>query len=211
MEFIKLTFNPFQENTYIIYDHTGECVIVDPGCFNEEEKIYLKQTIDSNDLKPVLLLNTHCHIDHVFGNGYVQKEWEIPLLIHNKEVPILESAPMSAMMFGVPFNETVKQDGYMEEGEQIVFGNTKLDILYTPGHSPGHVSFYSQPNETIFCGDVLFRESIGRTDLPGGDYDTLIQTIKEIIIPLGDNIRVLPGHGPETTIGYEKRNNPFLR
>lgn len=208
----SLTFNPFQENTYIVYDDTLECVIVDPGCWDKREKEELQRYIEERGLKPVRLLNTHCHIDHVFGNRFVADTWGLELEIHRGELPILESAPATAAYFGVPHYDPSPEPGrFIEEGEELRFGNTVLKALFTPGHSPASISFFCEKERFLLAGDVLFWQSIGRTDLPGGDYDTLIASIETELLPLGDDVTVYPGHGPSTSIGYEREYNPFLK
>lgn len=207
-----LTFNPFQENTYIVYDDTQECVIVDPGCWDKREKEELKRFIEERSLKPVRLLNTHCHIDHILGNGFVADTWGLQLEIHRGELPVLESGPATASYFGMPAFEGSPAPGrFIEEGEELRFGNTVLKALFTPGHSPASISFYCEKERFLLAGDVLFFESIGRTDLPGGDYDTLIASIENELLPLGGDVAVYPGHGPATSIGYERSFNPFLK
>jgi len=210
---ISLTFNPFQENTYILYDESGECVIIDPGCYSPDERNRLKAEISEKGLIPVRLLNTHCHIDHVFGNQFVADTYGLELEIHEGEVPVLEAAPQSAMMFGIPIpGESLSPapGRFLKPGEKISFGQTELDILFTPGHSPASVSFFCNKDRFLIAGDVLFFGSIGRTDLPGGDFDTLIASIADQLLPLGDDVSVHPGHGPATSIGYERQHNPFL-
>jgi glyoxylase-like metal-dependent hydrolase (beta-lactamase superfamily II) len=210
---LKRTFNPFQENTYIVYDETGECIIFDPGCYSKEEKDSLVQIIDQHSLKPVRLINTHCHIDHVFGNKFVADTYGLELEMHKGEVPVLQAAPQSAAMFGLPLPDgplSPEPGRFIEEGEVIKFGNTELKALMTPGHSPASLSFYCAASDFVIAGDVLFFGSIGRTDLPGGDYNTLIESIRTQLFPLGDQVTVYSGHGPETNIGYEKQHNPFL-
>jgi hydroxyacylglutathione hydrolase len=210
---IKLTFNPFQENTYILYDDSKECIIIDPGCFNKEEENLLTTTIEAQGLKPVRLINTHCHIDHVFGNRFVSDKYNLPLEIHEGELFVLDTAPQSAALFGLPIpKEGFKPElgPFLKEGDQIKFGNTTLDILFTPGHSPASVSFFCKEVRFLIAGDVLFYGSIGRTDLPGGDFNTLINSINTQFLPLGDDVIVYPGHGPETNIGYERQHNPYL-
>ena len=207
----KFTFNPFQENTYIVYDETGECVIFDPGCYTEEEKKQLTNFIDANHLKPVRLINTHCHLDHVFGNKFVAEKYDLGLEIHKEELPVLKAVPQISTMYGLPQPEpSPMPTNFLEPGTSLAFGNTRLDILFTPGHSPASISFFCERSNFVIAGDVLFYESIGRTDLPGGDFNTLIQSIKTQLYPLGDEVRVYSGHGPETTIGHEKEHNPFL-
>lgn len=209
---VQLTFNPFQENTFIVYDETQECVIFDPGCFEDHEKQALAAKIDELGLKPVRLINTHCHLDHVFGNKFVAETYQLALEIHEKEASLLASVPQICQMYGLPLpDESPAPGNFLEAGDTIKFGNTTLDMLFTPGHSPGSLSFYCQADKFVIAGDVLFYGSIGRTDLPGGDYDTLINSIKTQLLPLGDDITVYSGHGPATRMGYERKNNPFLQ
>ena len=208
---VSFTFNPFQENTYLVYDETGECIIVDPGCWDQREQEELRAQIAERGLKPVRLLNTHCHIDHIFGNRFVADTWELPLEIHKGELPVLDYAPATAQYFNVPHFDPSPQPGrFIEEGEEIRFGNTVLKALFTPGHSPASLSFFCEKDRFLLSGDVLFWQSIGRTDLPGGDYDTLIASIENVLMPLGGDVAVHPGHGPSTSLGYEKQHNPFL-
>ncbi len=207
----KFTFNPFQENTYIVYDETKECIIFDPGMYTEAEKKHFTDFIESAGLKPVRLINTHCHLDHVFGNKFVADTYQLGLEIHKGEVPVLESFTQTCAMYGVPNVEASPAPShFIEEGDSITFGNTSLSVLFTPGHSPASISFFCAADQFLIAGDVLFRESIGRTDLPGGDMKTLLDSIREKCFPLGDDVRVYSGHGEDTTIGYEKQNNPFL-
>lgn len=208
----KLTFNPFQENTYVVYDDTKECIIFDPGMYTAEERKQLSDFIEQNELKPVRLINTHCHIDHVFGNNYVHEKYEISLEIHEGELPVLEAVPQVCMMYGVPYSDpSPMPERFIKEGDVIEFGNSKLKAIFTPGHSPASLSFYCEDSKQLIAGDVLFYQSIGRTDLPGGDMATLLGSIKDNIFPLGDDVTVYPGHGPKTTVGYERLNNPFLQ
>ena len=211
MNLAIFTFNPFQENTYVLYDDTKECIIFDPGCFENSEKLELDNFIAANDLKPVRLINTHCHIDHVFGNAFVAKRYGLQLEAHKGEIPVLASCERVGEMYGIPYLEASPPiSKFIEGGDVISFGNTKLEAIFTPGHSPASLSFFCREENILIAGDVLFRESIGRTDLPGGDHDTLIKSIKEKLMILEDDVRVFPGHGPETTIGWEKVRNPFL-
>jgi hydroxyacylglutathione hydrolase len=203
-------FNPFQENTYVLFDETRECVIIDPGMYDAEEENELKNFIESENLKPVKLLNTHCHIDHIFGNRFVLNTFQIPFYAHQMETDNLEKAALYGNIFGVKLGVQPKPDFFLKENDEVSFGNTKLKVLFTPGHSAGSVSFYSEPDGYVIGGDVLFQRSIGRTDLPGGDYDTLIRSITSQLLPLGDDIVVYSGHGPETTVGEERAKNPFL-
>lgn len=206
-----LVFNPFQENTYLVYDDSGEALIIDPGCHNASEQKWLSQKINSLKLKPVRLINTHCHIDHVLGNRYVAEQYNLTLEIPIKEVPVLNTVAQIAQMYGIAYNDpSPEPSSFLEEGTPILFGNSSLQVYDTPGHSPGSISLFHKPTNTLIAGDVLFKDSIGRTDLPGGDYETLIHSIKQKLFTLPNETIVYPGHGPTTTIGYEKINNPFL-
>jgi hydroxyacylglutathione hydrolase len=207
----SFTFNPFSENTYVLYDDTKECVVIDPGCSNKTEQQELQDFIKTNELKVVRLLNTHCHIDHVLGNKFVADTYGIPLEIHEDDLPVLRSVPTYSAAYGFPQYQEILPEKFLKEGEDVAFGNTRLQVLLTPGHAPGHVVFYHTESQNLIGGDVLFQRSIGRTDLPGGDYDTLIQSIKTKLFTLPDEVTVHPGHGPSTTIGEEKASNPFLR
>lgn len=208
---VKFTFNPFQENTYLLYDDTKECIIIDPGCYEMHEKQELVNFIERERLKPVRLLNTHCHIDHVFGNKFVAETYSLGLEIHEGEVPVLESTERVAMMYGIPnVEKSPAAKRFIVEGEEIRFGETVLQTLFTPGHSPASISFYCQKDAFVIAGDVLFQQSIGRTDLPGGSMPVLLASIREKLFTLDDNVKVYPGHGRATTIGEEKVSNPFL-
>ncbi len=210
-EVVCLTFNPFQENTYLIYDETNECVIFDPGCYDAAEKRALTDVIRQLHLQPVRLINTHCHLDHIFGNRFVAETYDLSLEIHSGEIPVLEQAPRAAMMYHIPYPELSPSPGsFIEDGDLITFGNTTLEAILTPGHSPASLSFFCRESNFLIAGDVLFYGSIGRTDLPGGDYDTLIESITQRLLHLGDDVKVYPGHGTDTTIGFEKLHNPFL-
>jgi len=211
MNITCLTFNPFQENTYLLHDDTRECVVIDPGCYEKAEHEQLKQYIAANSLKVVRLLNTHCHIDHVLGNKFVADTYSVGLEIHPQDEQTLRAVPTYAPAYGFPQYAEVLPASFLEEGDRVKFGNTELQVFFTPGHAPGHIVFYNGPEKACIGGDVLFQGSIGRTDLPGGDFDTLITSIREKMFALPDDVTVYPGHGPETTIGYEKRHNPFLR
>lgn len=207
----SFVFNPFQENTYIIYDETKECVIIDPGCFISGERRKLTDFITKNDLKPVRLLNTHCHLDHVFSNAFVAETYALGLECHELEVPVLERYPAVAEQYGMPGQTpSPMPSAFLKAGDVVSFGNTHLEVIFTPGHSPGSVSFYERGAQYVIAGDVLFHRSIGRTDLPGGDHKTLIRSITTQLLPLGDDVKVYSGHGQATTIGYERVYNPFL-
>lgn len=210
MKITSFAFNPFQENMYIIYDETKECIIIDPGCYTDTERETLISFIEDNDLNPVRLLNTHCHLDHICGNFFIANKYNLKLEAHKEEIPILEHAPKAAQMYGFPMQDSPDIDIFLDEKDIISFGNSKLEILFTPGHSPGSISFYSKKHAFVIAGDVLFRQGIGRTDLPLGDYDTLIKSINEKLFILDKKTTVYSGHGPSTSIGYELVNNPFF-
>lgn len=211
MKVTSFTFNPFQENTYLLHDETKECVVIDPGCYERREQEQLKDYIEKNGLKVVRLLNTHCHIDHVLGNTFVADTYGVGLEIHPDDEQTLRAVPTYAGSYGFPQYAETLPTAFLKEGDTVKFGNTELQVLFTPGHAPGHVVFYNESEKICIGGDVLFQESIGRTDLPGGDFDTLIQSINEKLFALPDDVTVYPGHGPETTIGHEKKHNPFLQ
>lgn len=208
----SFTFNPFQENMYIVYDDSKECLIIDPGCYHAHEKTQLLEFIQQHHLQPVRLINTHCHIDHVFGNAFIASTYDLGLEIHEGELPVLNAVARVADMYGIPYPEpSPNPTRYIAEGEVISFGNTTLKTLFTPGHSPASISLYSEEDQFVLAGDVLFQNSIGRTDLPGGDFDTLIQSIRQQLFTLPDKVVVYSGHGASTTIGTEKQSNPFLQ
>lgn len=207
----RFTFNPFQENTYVVFDDTKECVIFDPGCSNELEQKKLTDFIEKEGLTPVKLINTHGHIDHMMGNAFIKSRYNIPFYMHQDDLPVLRAAPQQAAMFGVKVEASPEPDHLLNEGDTLEFGNTTFDIYFTPGHSPGSISFYSEKDAYIIAGDVLFQGSIGRTDLPGGNFDTLEDSIQQKLYKLPDDTVVHSGHGPETTIGQEKKSNPFVR
>lgn len=205
----SFAFNPLQENTYVLFDETKECVIIDPGCYERDEQYDLADFIETNQLKVVKLLNTHGHVDHVLGNAFVKETYKTKLYIHEQDAPTLKAVKVYAPHYGFFQYQEAEPDIYLKEGEAVTFGNQSLDVLFVPGHAPGHIAFYHAATQTLIGGDVLFYNSIGRTDLPGGNYDTLIDSIHKKFFTLPDDVTVYPGHGPETTIGYEKRTNPF--
>ncbi len=207
-----LTQNPVQENTYLVYDtETKEAIIFDPGAYTPAEERELTETIDRLGLKPVQLINTHCHFDHVFGNALVVERYGLKLGIHPLEEQILESAPIFVEAYGMPaMTPSPKPDYYIHEGDTVTLGDTTFEVLFCPGHSPGSLCFYNRAEGYVIAGDVLFRRSIGRTDLPLGDHEALIGSILTRLMPLADDTVVYPGHGPSTTIGEERRENPFL-
>jgi len=205
----SFTFNPFQENTYLLYDDTLEAVVIDPGCNEMEEKKELSDFISLNQLKVKLLLNTHCHIDHVLGNDFVKSRYQVPFKIHPLDLPVLKSVKSYASNYGFPLYQEATPDAELREGSPVNFGNSSLQVIFLPGHAPGHVGFYSDVDNFIIAGDVLFFHSVGRTDLPGGNHETLLARIHQNLFILPDEIIVYPGHGPATNIGEEKMNNPF--
>ena len=206
----SFVFSPIQENTYILYNEFKECVIIDPGCYFDEEKEQLKTFIDNNKLKPLLLLNTHCHLDHVFGNKFVAETYNLTLHLHEKEQQVLAFAPTSGLMYNMPFDNYTGNFLLLKEGDVINVGDDKLTVIETPGHSPGSVCFYCKKQNFVIGGDVLFQGSIGRTDLPGGNHQTLLDSIRKKLFVLPDETVVYNGHGSETSVGEEKKHNPFL-
>ncbi|MGQ1784348.1 MULTISPECIES: MBL fold metallo-hydrolase [unclassified Saccharicrinis] len=206
-----LTYNPWQENTYIIAAENGDCIIVDPGCLTDEEQQHLVSYLEDNHLKPVRLLNTHLHLDHVFGNRFVCEHFKLGAEAHQgDEFWIEQTVPYATQMgFAIKENPPALK-GYLQHAQVIEFGGSTIKMLHIPGHSPGGVALYMENENTVIAGDVLFRESIGRADLPGGDFDTLISGIKTHLLTLPDETVVYPGHGPSTTIGHEKKHNQFL-
>lgn len=206
----SFTFNPYQENTYILHDESGECAVIDPGCSDRAEQDMLAGYIREHKLTPVLLLNTHCHVDHVLGNKFVFDLFGLKPCFHRLEEKLLHAAVYYAEAVGVRYELSPQAERFLEQGETVSFGQSALKCLFTPGHSPGSLSFYSENEGFVIAGDALFNGSIGRTDLPGGDFDTLIASIKNELLTLDDGVKVYPGHGPATAIGVERMNNPFL-
>lgn len=206
----RFSFNPYQVNTYILFDETKECVIIDPGMDNENEKKLFLDYISENNLKPVKLLNTHAHIDHILANDYVSDTFEIKLYSHSDSAQFMEGAIEYASTFGLQMSTVKSIDETLVEGEFVEFGNSKIKVLETPGHANGSICFSSEEDKFVITGDVLFRESIGRTDLPTGNYDLLQKSIWEKLFTLDDDTTAYPGHGPETQIGFEKIHNPYV-
>ena len=206
----RFTLNTFQENTYILYDDTKECVIIDPGNSNKQEDNILTDYIKTYKLTPKYLLNTHVHIDHILGNKFLNKEFGLIPHFHKDDLFLYESSTDIATMYGLNYSKLSVAFKFIEEDEIIHFGNTKLQCILAPGHSPGSICFYSKENGIIITGDVLFKDSIGRSDLPGGNHHQLLASISEKLFTLPDETIAYPGHMSETTIGYEKMNNPFF-
>ncbi len=212
MEIHQITFNTFQENTFILWDNTTDCIIIDPGCYERNEELELVDFINKNNLNPVKLINTHCHIDHILGNKFVSEKWDLELYMNKIDLPLLEGSGDIARMYGFEnYKGSPYPKHYLEEGDILEFGESKLEILFTPGHAPGHICLFNKEEGFIVSGDVLFNGSIGRTDLPGGDFDTLIESIKTKLMTLQDETIVYCGHGPSTSIGRERLSNPFLQ
>ncbi|MFL5809965.1 MAG: MBL fold metallo-hydrolase [Flavisolibacter sp.] len=205
------TFNPVQENTYVVYNEKGQCCIIDPGCYFASEEQELKGFIEKNALKPTYLLNTHCHLDHIFGNRFIHKTFGLLLYLNKLEEPVLEYGPASGQLWQLPFDNYDAELKFIEEGDVIRMGDDELHVLFTPGHSPGHVSFYNKENKFVISGDVLFEGSVGRTDLPGGNFNILEESIRTKLYTLPEDTIVYPGHGDTTTIGDEMKTNPFVR
>lgn len=206
----KFVFNPFQVNTYVVYDETGECVIIDAACETGIEEDALAGFISNLHLKPVMLLSTHTHIDHILGNGFVNQQFRLPLSAHADSSAYLTNAMDYAVGYGLKLSSVIQPSVFLEDNMVLHFGNSQLRVLHTPGHALGSLCFYSEAGNFVIAGDVLFYQSIGRTDLPGGDYDVLKHSIWSKLFTLPDQTVVYPGHGPETTIGSEKVSNPFV-
>lgn len=206
----SFTCNPYQENSYLLFDESLECVIIDPGMYSGDEQNAVLKFIAEKKLKPVLLLNTHCHIDHVLGNKFIYDTYGLLPQFHQGEEIMLNSVVSYAPQMGIRYEVSPLPEIYLPESGNIEFGNSVLEIIFAPGHSPAHLCFYSRDDNFVIGGDVLFYQSIGRTDLPGGNHPQLIKNIKEKFFTLPDDCKVYCGHGPATTIGYEKKHNPFL-
>ncbi len=206
----KFTFNPFQENTFLLIGENKHCAIIDPGCYTHTEQQELKEFIEKNELKPQYLINTHCHIDHILGNNFIIDTYNIPFLMHKDDLITLNSTVSYAPAYGFNIEPPYQPSKFLTEGDKVSIDNDELEVVFVPGHAPGHIVLIHHKQKFIIGGDVLFYGSIGRTDLPGGDHQTLIRNIKEKLLTLPDDYDVFPGHGPATTIGFEKINNPFL-
>ena len=212
MKVQKFIFNDFREITYLVYDEKSrETLIIDPGCNKESEKKRIVEYIEKYGLKPVAIVNTHGHLDHICCNKFLKDKYNVEILANEKELDNYRLAASVADFYGFPFEDSPLPDKYIQEGDEIAFGNSKLIVFETPGHTAGSISLISPEKEIVFTGDVIFQGSIGRTDLPGGDLDVLIKTIKEKILTLPDETIIFAGHGYETTVGEEAKNNPFIR
>ena len=210
MNIAKLVFNPIMENTYIVWDDTKECIIIDAGNFSAREDAQLTDFISERGLKPVMAVNTHGHFDHAMGVGYLKETYGVKFACSSKDQFLVDSAQQSGAMFGVKCAPVPAIDIDLDKMDEIAFGATKLRVIKTPGHTPGHVSLYNEEQKVLFTGDTLFRESIGRTDLPGGDYSWIMTSILEQLVPLGDDVEFYPGHGDKSTIGHETLYNPVV-
>jgi hydroxyacylglutathione hydrolase len=203
-------FNPFQQNTYVLFDNAGTAFIIDPGNSTNSEHIELKGFVTEKNLKPTRLLLTHAHLDHVMGNRFVYDTYGLLPEVHPDDEFFIERMEQSAAMYGVPCEPSPMPKDYLSHGQLITLGEYQLKCIHTPGHSPGSISFFIREQNILISGDVLFRESIGRSDLPKGDHSTLLHSIQSEIFPLGNEVKVFSGHGPSTTIAHEKMHNPFL-
>ena len=204
-------FSAFQENTYVLYNELKEAIIIDPGCYTRIEEKILTDFIRKENLKPTLLLNTHCHLDHVFGNNYVSETYGLTAHIHPNEQIVLDRLPEAAAKWGAPTEAYKGPIQYIQEGEIIPLGNDAFKVLLTPGHSPGSVCFYHVEQDFMIGGDLIFKDGVGRTDLPGANPQDLIKSIREQIFPLPDSLTIYSGHGPVTTWGREKEHNPYIK
>lgn len=203
-------FNPFQENTFLLYDETNECIIVDAGCNEEHEFQEIDRFIQDHKLNLKYIVNTHCHIDHIMGNAYLVKKYGVDSIAHQADMPLLERSNDMALAFGFNVQEPPVPNRFVEEGDKISFGNTTLKVIHVPGHSPGSIVLYNEKEKFLLAGDVLFAGGIGRADLPGGNYETLVKGIEEKLFTLNGDIVVYPGHGESTTIEQERNSNPFF-
>jgi len=206
----KFLVNPLQENSFVVYDETKECILIDPGFHFKEERDEIRKFISDHHLKPVMIANTHAHFDHIMGVEFIRREYDIPFKIHPDDQFWVDRATEQGKMFGFEMEPVQPPDSFFTEKDTLNFGYASLSILHIPGHSPGHIVFYSEPEKVLIAGDVLFYGSIGRTDLPGGDYYTLISGIKNKLFLLPEDTKVYCGHGPETSLGFEMSSNPFL-
>ncbi|HSC54106.1 MAG TPA: MBL fold metallo-hydrolase [Phnomibacter sp.] len=211
LRIVQFTFNPIQENTYLLYNEAGEAALIDTGCYFDAEKQQLTQFIEEHKLQVKWLLQTHCHLDHIFGLHWAVQTFGIEPYIHENEKPVLAYGDLSGEKWNLPFTNYRGPVQLLTEGQEIQMGKDKLKVIFAPGHSPGHVCFYCEAQDFLIGGDVLFQRSIGRTDLPGGSHQQLLTSIREQLFTLPDATVVHPGHGPSTTIGEEKEENPFLQ
>ncbi len=204
-------FNDFQENTFVLFDESNRCIIIDPGCFMNQEKTELEDFLQSNNLVPEKIVNTHSHVDHILGNSYLVDKYNLPVYAHEADEMLISTAREYAKLFGLTISQPPVINQFLKDNDELTFGNSSLKVMHVPGHSPGSLAFYSVEQKFVISGDVLFYGSIGRTDLPGGNYDLLINSIKQKLLKLPGDTEVYPGHGPVTTIQQEHDTNPFLQ
>ncbi|MBE6176402.1 MAG: MBL fold metallo-hydrolase [Rikenellaceae bacterium] len=209
MDIKRVVFNPFRENTYLVWDSTQECIVIDAGNMTAGENSLLSEMISSHGLKPVMAVNTHGHFDHTGGVKWLKDEYGVQFACSSKDKFLIDGSA-GGMVYGIKCNEVPAIDIDLDAVSELRFGDTLLRVIKTPGHTPGHVVLYNEATRTLFTGDTLFRESIGRTDLPGGDYSWIMKSIIEEILPLGDDVTIYPGHEAESTIGHESLYNPFI-
>jgi hydroxyacylglutathione hydrolase len=204
------TFGPFQENTYILSNEKKKAIIIDPGMYEIAEFDRFFKYIETEKLQPTLLVNTHTHLDHIFGNAAVKHKFKTPFTFHALDRPVFDGAKQAGAMYGLEFVTSPEPDYYIDENKMLPFEEDNFQILFTPGHSPGSICLYNKEQQFVISGDVLFQMSIGRSDLPGGNHETLLQSIHSQLFALPDEVKVYSGHGPMTTIGFERMNNPFV-
>ncbi len=207
----KFVFNTFMVNSYLLYDETGDCILIDAACYEPEEEDEIRNFLEANNLTLIRNLNTHCHIDHILGNNFIAQTYKIRPEYHEKSALFFHTLKEIGSSFGYGISQVPEPNRFLEDGETIQLGNSSLKVLYTPGHAEGSVCFYCEDQKFVITGDVLFKDTIGRTDLPSGDFDQLMRSIKTKLFTLPGETIVYPGHGPETSIGYEMVNNPFIR
>lgn len=210
MKIFKLVFSPIEVNTYILADDSGDCVVIDCGCYDKEEFKTFEKFIEENKLNPVLLLNTHCHLDHVFGNGFMLEKYGLRAFSSELDEGNRINATQHSTLFGLTMETPPDPAGFLSDNQVITFASADLVALLVPGHTAGSLAYYCPKDNIVFTGDALFSGSIGRTDLPGGNYETLIAAIKNKLFVLPPDTIVYPGHGNATTIGKEIQTNPFF-
>jgi hydroxyacylglutathione hydrolase len=210
LQLAAFTFNPYQENTYVLYDQ-GQALIVDPGMYTPQEEMYFVQFLEENALTPTALLNTHCHIDHVLGNHFIHEKYGLKPQFHEMELPVWAEVQNYAPQMGFRYEPSPLPEGFLPGEGLFHWHGHDLHLIFAPGHSPGHLCFYLPEQHLLLGGDVLFQNSIGRTDLPGGNHEQLLNSIRQNLYTLPPETVVYPGHGPSTTIGHEMKNNPFVR
>lgn len=209
MEIKRVVFNPFRENTYLVWDATNEAIVIDAGNMSESENAMFKELISSLGVKPVMAVNTHGHFDHTQGVKWLKEEYGVEFACSSKDKFLID-ASSGGMVYGLKCNEVPEIDVDLDVNDVVSFGDTQLRVIKTPGHTPGHVVLFNEKERVLFTGDTLFKESIGRTDLPGGDYSWIMKSILEEVVPLGDDVVIYPGHEDSSTIGHETLYNPFI-